>query len=73
MGNWLFDLGEVAMAGPGRLPDLVTPGGRWARLFWKLCPACGKKFWNGPGQMSVTGYPLHYATAHMGIRPFRLP
>lgn len=57
------------------IPDLITPDGWWARLRYKTCPACacGMRFPNGRWQMSLLGYPLHYATAHLGISPFRRP
>lgn len=56
------------------IPELVTPQGWWARLWYKTCPAwaCGARFY-GHGQTSITGYPMHYAIAHLGISPFRRP
>jgi hypothetical protein len=55
------------------LPALVTPPGWWARLWYKTCPVCGDRFPNGRWQMSIVGYPMHYAMAHLGIDPFRRP
>jgi hypothetical protein len=57
----------------GALPELVTPSGWWARLRYRSCPACGQRFPNGRWQMSITGYPMHYAMEHLGIDPFRRP
>ena len=54
-----------------RIPDLVTPSGWWARLRYKTCPECGDRFPNSRWQMSVVGYPMHYAMLHLGIDPFR--
>lgn len=53
------------------IPDLVSPSGWWARIWYMCCPACGEKFANGIWQMSIVGYPMHYAIAHLGIDPFR--
>ncbi len=57
----------------GEVPELVTPSGWWARLRYKTCPNCGIRFHNDRWQMSVIGYPLHYAMAHLGIDPFERP
>jgi hypothetical protein len=52
------------------IPDLVPHCRRCC--WWRLkCPACNQRFTNGTGQ--VIGYPLHYATTHLGISPFRWP
>jgi hypothetical protein len=29
------------------------------------CPACSQRFWNGVG--ATVGYPMHYASVHLGI------
>jgi hypothetical protein len=55
------------------IPELVTPAGWWARLWYKTCPACEARFPNDMWQMSVVGYPMHYAIAHLGIKPFTRP
>jgi hypothetical protein len=55
------------------IPALITPAGWWARLWYKTCPACGHRFLNGMFQMSLAGYPMHYAAAHLGIRPLSRP
>lgn len=52
------------------LPDLV-PHCRWCSWFRMQCPACEQTFPNGLWQMSIAGYPMHYAMVHLGIPVFR--
>jgi len=58
------------MDGANEIPALVTPSGWWARLWHKTCPDCGARFRNDRWQMSVVGYPMHYAMTHLGIDLF---
>ena len=58
---------------PGEeIPDLVPHCRNWLCRWWRSkCPDCEQTFTNDMWQMSVIGYPLHYAMVHLGITPFR--
>lgn len=54
------------------LPDPVPDRRWWIRLVRAgYCPACGTPWANSRWTMSIIGYPMHYAVAHLGIEPFR--
>jgi hypothetical protein len=51
------------------IPPLVAHC-RWCSAWRRKCPDCEQTFANGRWQRDL-GYPMHYATAHLGIDPFR--
>ena len=54
---------------PG-IPDLVKHC-KWCSWWRMKCPDCDATFTNGLWQMSIVGYPMHYAMIHLRIPIFR--